>query len=135
MNPLERDLAEAQQNPEAFPDFLDALLKSEVLMLSKRDVLDQKSPDDISALIIPGSAGGPGDLAVFTSPEMAHRVAATYPEYRYGIKIDFLWVLAHTAPGLGMTINPGWNLGMQIPDFGVLRMRERYADRIEKELN
>lgn len=135
LNLLERELSAAQTDASRLPGFLESLVDSEVVLLTKRNVLAQESPDDIEPLVIPGQNDQADMVAVFTSPEMAHRVAATYPQYQYGIRTDFIWVLAHTAPGLGVTINPGWTLGMRIPSFGLLRMRERYSDRIDAALD
>jgi hypothetical protein len=134
-NSLERHLLAVQSGERKLPEFFEKLVDSEVVVLSKRDVLDQKTPEDISALVIPGSNNEQRMLAVFTSPELAHRVAKTYPEYRFGITTEFIWLLAHTAPGLGIAINPGWNLGMVLPSYGVLQMRDRYSDRIDQQLD
>lgn len=131
-NSLERHLLAVQQGERDLPRFLDELVDSQVVLLSKREVLEQRTPADIPALILPTGEEDEEMLAVFTSPALAHRVAATYPEYRYGVETQFLWVLAHTAPGLGVVINPGWTLGMKIPSYGLLRLRERYSDRIEQ---
>jgi len=129
-NSLEKHLMAVQQGERKVASFFDHLVDSEVIVLSKRDVLEQHTPEDITALVLPAENGKPRMLAVFTSPELAVRVAKTYPEYRYGITTDFAWLLAHTSPGLGLAINPGWNLGLSIPSYGVLQMRERYADQI-----
>lgn len=133
-NQLERDLLETQEGKLKPSVFFDELVDSQVVLLSKKDVLDQDSPADITALVLPDQDGKPRMLAVFTSAKLANRVAKTYPEYRYGINTEFLWVLAHAAPGLSLTINPGWSLGLTIPSYGVLRMRKRYAERIQEHL-
>lgn len=134
-NQLERDLLATQEGKSKPTDFFDELIDSQVVLLSKHDVLEQKSPEDISALVLPDKDGKSRLLAVFTSARLANRVAETYPEYRYGIKTDFIWVLAHAAPGLSVIINPGWNLGLTIPSYGVLKMRDRYSKRIQEHLN
>lgn len=131
-NALERRLLAAQKGEAPIGDFLERLVDAEVVLLSKRDVVETRDPGDIPALVIPGGEDGGEMLAVFTSPQLAYRVAETYPEYRYGVRTEFLWVLAHTAPGLGVAINPGWTLGMKIPSYGLLRLRERYQDRIDE---
>ncbi len=133
-NTLERHLLAVQKGERKVPGFFDQLVDSEVVVLSKRDVLEQKTPEDITALVLPAENGQPRMLAVFTSPELAARVAKTYPEYRFGITTEFVWLLAHTSPGLGFAINPGWNLGMSIPSYGVLQMRERYSGLIDKQI-
>lgn len=130
-NALERQLLAVQQGEVDAGEFLEQLVDAEVILLSKREVVETKRPDDIPALVVPAGEDGADMLAVFTSPRLAHRVAQTYPEYRYGVRTDFIWVLAHTAPGLGVAVNPGWTLGMKIPSYGLLRLRERYQDRID----
>lgn len=133
-NSLEHHLLAVQAGERSLPSFFDHLVDSEVVVLSKKDVLDQQTPEDITPLVLPAESGDPRMLAVFTSPELALRVANTYPEYRFGITTGFVWVLAHTSPGLGLAINPGWSLGMKIPSFGVLQMREHYARRIDENV-
>lgn len=133
-NSLERDLMAVQQGKLKPAKFFDTLVDSKVFVLSKRDVLKLESPEDIHALVLPDKNGKSRLLAVFTSGQLAKRVAQTYPEYRYGIDTDFIWVLAHAAPGLSIAINPGWSLGLTIPSYGVLEMRDRYAQRIQEHL-
>lgn len=133
-NALERDLFAAQNGEQSVGDFLTGLVNADVVLLSRHEITRIEDPADMPALVLPATEGNSQHLAVFTSPERAHRVAKTYPEYRYGVKTDFIWVLAHTAPGMGVAINPGWTLGMKIPSYGLLRLRERYEDRIEARL-
>lgn len=132
-NDLENHLLAVQQGRIKVASFFEELVNSEVVVLSKRDVLDQRSPEDISALVLPAEDGQPRMLAVFTSARLAARVAKTYPEYRFGINTEFVWLLAHTSPGLGLAINPGWTMGMRIPSYGVLQMRERYEHLINEQ--
>lgn len=132
-NDLEKHLLAVQQRKIKVASFLEELVNSEVVVLSKRDVLDQRSPEDISALVLPARDDQPRMLAVFTSARLAARVAKTYPEYRFGINTEFVWLLAHTSPGLGLAINPGWTMGMRIPSYGVLQMRERYEHLINEQ--
>ena len=134
-NTLERRLLEVQRGEREIASFVEYLIDSEVVVLSKRDVLAQRTPEDISALVLPGGDDNNRALALFTSPERAQRVAESYPEYRYGMTTEFLWVLAHTSPGLGLAINPGWTLGLRIPSFGVLQMRDVYEQRIQAHLD
>lgn len=133
-NALERDLYAAQNGEQTVDSFLTELVDADVVLLSRHEVTQIRDPADLPALVLPAGDDKSQRLAVFTSPERAHRVAKTYPEYRYGVKTDFIWVLAHTAPGMGVALNPGWTLGMNIPSYGLLRLRERYEDRIEARL-
>lgn len=133
-NALEEHLQAVQAGERDLRGFIEELVASRVVVLSKREVLKMNNPGEIPALVVPSEDGDSQRLAVFTSPELAQRVARTYPEYRFGIRTDFMWVLAHAAPGLGVAINPGWTLGMTIPSYGVLQMRDQYQDRIDKRL-
>lgn len=134
-NSLERHLRAVQAGEREVSSFVEELVESQVVLLSKREVVQMDTPGEMPALVLPNEDGDGHNLAVFTSPELAHRVARTYPEYRFGVETEFLWVLAHTAPGLGVAVNPGWTLGMKIPSYGLLRLRERYQDRIESRLD
>lgn len=134
-NSLERQLLAVQAGERDPGSFIDALVEAKIVLLSKQEVLQSHNPGALPVLVLPEGDGGGKMLAVFTSPELAHAMARTYPEYRYGVRTDFLWVLAHTAPGLGVAVNPGWNLGLTIPSYGLLRLRERYRERIQAHLD
>lgn len=133
-NAVERQMRAVQAGEHSLPSFIETLVDADIVLLSKRNVVSVTTPRDIPALVVPGEDGDGRNLAVFTSPELAQQVAETYPEYRFGVETDFIWVLAHAAPGLGVAINPGWTLGMEIPSYGVLQMREQYRDRIDARL-
>lgn len=55
-------------------------------------------------------------LVVFTSPERAKPFVKDFPGYQGGLLAEFKWVLER-AGGHGISLNPGWEVGMDMePD-------------------
>lgn len=113
-NDLEHVLVQAQAGKLSVPDFFAYLLKSQVVIL-----LDSAPPqsgpwdNNISPLVLRSSTGS-NVLAVFTSKERATPMAQKAKKHQYALLTDFNWVLKGVAPGVGIVINPGWPVGLEI---------------------
>ncbi|HET9699762.1 MAG TPA: SseB family protein [Burkholderiales bacterium] len=53
-------------------------------------------------------------LVLFTSPDRAKAFLAHYPGYSGGLLTEFAWVVKRIAEGMGISINPGQQLGMDL---------------------
>lgn len=129
VNRLERALYKTQFERGDAKRFFEVLYESDVIVLVTEDVLDTSEPEDLRPLAIPDEQGG-RRIATFTSPQRASRLAKLYPKYRYGLLTDFAWVVHHITAGLGIVMNPGWAMGMNIPSYGVLKMKEEVPEPI-----
>ncbi len=53
-------------------------------------------------------------LVLFSSPERAKPVVEEFPKFGGGLLADFRWVLERIDAGAGVTINPGWEIGIDL---------------------
>lgn len=53
-------------------------------------------------------------LVLFSSPERAKPVVEEFPKFGGGLLADFRWVLERIDAGAGVTINPGWEVGIDL---------------------
>jgi hypothetical protein len=53
-------------------------------------------------------------LVLFSSPERAKPVVEEFPKFGGGLLADFRWVLERIDAGAGVTINPGWDVGIDL---------------------
>jgi len=51
-------------------------------------------------------------LVVFTSPERAKPFAEMFPDFTGGLLTEFTWVLRRIGGGFPISLNPGWDVGM-----------------------
>jgi hypothetical protein len=114
-NELERLLARAQAGELAGEDFLRELLLAQVFMpvYEKYQISGFQRSDQAQPLLLEGEDGS-RLLALFTSPERAKPFLAEYPGYEGGLLAEFKWVLEKTGSGIGIILNPGYDLGMEM---------------------
>ena len=53
-------------------------------------------------------------LVLFTSPERAKPFLAEFPGYEGGLLAEFTWVLERVGAGVGITLNPGEEVGIDL---------------------
>jgi len=122
-NELERALVQAQAGKLSVPEFFAHLLKSQVVIL-----LDSAPPqsgawdNNISPLVLRSSTGS-NVLAVFTSKERATPMTQKAKKHQYALLTDFSWVLKGVAPGVGIVVNPGWPVGLEIQPERVAELK------------
>ncbi len=117
-NDLERQLAELHQGTLAEAAFLAALAEAEVFMPVQDDemVMGIQRSSQAKPLVVAAEDGTPV-LLVFTSPERAKPVLSQFEGFGGGLLTEFKWVLERMEAGVGVSINPGWELGYDIePD-------------------
>jgi hypothetical protein len=62
-------------------------------------------------------------LALFTSVERTTPMAQNSNQHKYALLVDFKWVLRGVAPGVGVVINPGWPVGVEIEPGRVAELK------------
>ena len=69
-----------------------------------------------SPMVLFNGAGMPV-LAMFTSPERSGPWPKRQPQFEFGILADFRWLLKGITPEVGVVINPGLTVGLELsPD-------------------
>lgn len=114
-NEIEQRLLAAQEGRISGDDFMHFLFESQVFM----PILDNLGPLGIQRStqtepLALTAEDGTEVLALFTSPERAKEFVKDYPGYEGGLLADFTWVLEKLGTGVGISLNPGWPVGIDI---------------------
>lgn len=122
-NELERQLLELHEGTLTEAAFLAALTAAEVFMPVQDDetVGGIQRSTQAKPLVVAAEDGTPV-LLVFTSPERAKPVLAEFEGFGGGLLTEFKWVLERLEAGVGVSINPGWDLGYDIEPDVVSRL-------------
>ncbi len=124
-NQLEQRLQAAQQGELPGDVFMQQLMDSQVFMPveDKLGIGGFQDSDKAKPLIL-NSEDGTAVLVLFTSPERAKAFLEDYPGYQGGLLADFKWVLERTGIGHGVSLNPGWDVGMDMEPEMVERLAQ-----------
>ncbi|GAA1347189.1 SseB family protein [Falsarthrobacter nasiphocae] len=126
-NPLEEALAKGQDGTMEQSDVILTFLNSTVILLSVED--PEANPD---ANLDPVALSGPNDepmVAVFSDPS---RVPAELGEQApYGIGVQGATVVQSVGEGVGIMLNPGFELGFMIEPSGVQMIRTDFRPASE----
>lgn len=101
---------------------LTARRLNETLLASQLHVMTDKEMQpgvwDMSAatLIVPSQRGFEV-IPMFTSPVRYAEFPGWYPQFPHSQLVDFTWMLRGVGEGVGLHINPGWPVGLELqPD-------------------
>ncbi len=114
-NTLEQQLLAAQHGQLGEHEFMHALLAAQVFMpiYEKHGIGGMQSSQSAAPLTLKTDQGFEV-VVLFTSPERAREFVRDYPGYEGGLLADFTWVLEKMGAGLGITLNPGWEAGLDM---------------------
>lgn len=118
-NDLETRLVAAQQGQMDSDIFMQELLDSQIFM-PVEDEPNQIQGFQRSTKANPltvQSEDGMNVLVLFTSPERAKGFLQDFPAYTGGLLTEFSWILSRIGSGVGVSINPGMEFGIDFdPD-------------------
>lgn len=115
-------MLEAQAGRLAVGDFLDVLVSSQVFMLLDKEI-DSDAWDDSASVMVLSNRNGVPMLAVFTSAERAVGWPAQLPQFGFGLLADFRWLLRGVGAGVGIVVNPGLSVGLELAAERVTELR------------
>ena len=114
-NELEEKLLAAQEGTLSSEDFMEYLMDTQVFMPVKDSIgiegftsntkaipMTLKNEDEVEVLIL------------FSSPDRSKAFMQDFPGYDGGLLAEFKWVLERIGGGVGVSINPGWPVGMDM---------------------
>ncbi len=130
-NDLESVLLAAQAGRVAGELFVDTLLAAQVFV-PVRDPAEPGSPsrpERARPLTVVGEDGREA-LAVFTSPERARPFVAQAEGCSGGLLMDLRALLGHADTDLGVVINPGWPVGLEMAPDALRDLVAGGADRL-----
>lgn len=116
MNEIEKSLLAAQEGRISGEEFMAQLMKSELFM----PILEQ--PSAVSNLQTSHTAHPltvedeeqNQVVILFTSPDRGKAFLQEHPGYGGGLLAEFTWILEKLGSGLGLSINPGWETGIDM---------------------
>lgn len=127
-NNLEESLLEAQEGRISGENFMRVLTESQVYMPVHED--QEKSIGNIQLdnkarpLSIQDD-NGVEFLVLFTSPERAVEFVKNFPGYEGGgLLTEFTWILEKAGIGFGISLNPGWPVGIDLEPEAVQQLTE-----------
>ena len=122
-NNLEHQLEALHAGSLSETDFLQKLSVTEVFMPIQDDCKEgiQRSTS-AKPLVVEDETGIPVML-LFTSPERAKPVVQEFPGFGGGLLTEFKWILEKMEAGMGISLNPGWEVGYDIEPETVKRLQ------------
>jgi hypothetical protein len=127
MNEIEKSLLAAQEGRISGEEFMAQLMKSELFM----PILEQ--PSAVSNLQTSHTAHPltvedeeqNQIVVLFTSPDRGKAFLQEYPGYGGGLLAEFTWILEKLGSSLGLSINPGWETGIDMSPEMLKRLSEQ----------
>lgn len=122
-NNLERQLEALHDGNLSEEDFLRHLIVTEIFMPIQDDSINgiQRSTS-AKPLVVEDESGIPVML-LFTSPDRAKPVVQEFPGFGGGLLTEFKWILEKMESGVGISLNPGWEIGYDIEPGTVKRLQ------------
>ncbi|MFK5984720.1 MAG: SseB family protein [Pseudomonadota bacterium] len=115
-NDLEKHLINAQNGEISGEQFLKDLMDMELFMPIKEDKHVIGGFQD-SKNAIPLTVEDENDkqvVVLFTSPERAKSFVTEFPGYGGGLLAEFKWIIEKIGGGMGVIINPGFDVGLEL---------------------
>ncbi len=125
-NDLEKQLAAVHAGELAADAFITRLLDEQVFMpvQDEKNTIKGFQRSSRAQPLIVADENGTRVLLLFTSPERAKPFLEDFPEFRGGLLTEFSWVLRRLGGGFPISLNPGWDIGM---DFDTDTVAQLYA--------
>jgi hypothetical protein len=121
-NELEQILADSKAGKVTWEELLNYIVNSEVAILDT-----DFQPDAPNLLHAPLLQYGPTNealLAVFSSPTRATPHRNRRPEFKYLKTMKTINILRSLPPDLGLVVNSGWKVGLQLHPDEVQRIKQ-----------
>lgn len=114
-NDLEKLLMDVLEGEAQAEDFVARLLAGEQVFMPVKDekhtIAGFQRSTKAQPLVIEDD-DGTQVLVLFTSPERAKPFAEAFPDFSGGLLTEFTWILRRIGGGFPVSINPGWEAGM-----------------------
>lgn len=111
---IEHKLVDAQEGRLSSEDFMQELLGATMFLPVYDDAVSGIQRSDKAQPISIELEDGTVIMVVFTSPERAKDFLDQAPGQSGGILESFRWIVEHAGTGVGISINPGWDFGLDI---------------------
>jgi len=114
-NELEEKLLAAQEGTMGSEDFMTYLMDAQVFMPVKDSIgIEGFTASDKAVPMTLKNEDNVEVLILFSSPDRSKEFMQDFPGYDGGLLAEFKWVLERVGGGVGISINPGWPVGMDL---------------------
>jgi hypothetical protein len=116
MNEIEKKLLAAQEGQISGEEFMAELMKSELFMpiLEKESAVANLQTSHTAHPLTVEDEEQNQVVVLFTSPDRGKAFLREHPGYGGGLLAEFTWILEKLGSGLGLSINPGWETGIDM---------------------
>jgi hypothetical protein len=116
MNEIEKKLLAAQEGLISGEEFMAELMKSELFMpiLEKPSAVSNLQTSHTAHPLTVEDEEQNQVVVLFTSPDRGRAFLQEHPGYGGGLLAEFTWILEKLGSGLGLSINPGWETGIDM---------------------
>jgi len=128
LNPLEESLLQVQLGAAPAADFFSLLLDSQVFILLDKPIGEDGQWDPTINLCLLTNAAGAPVVAAFTAPERSAPWYRHLPQFQYGLLVSFTWLMQGLGPTVGVVINPGHGVGVELAPEAIARLRQQVLD-------
>ena len=127
-NELEHSLVAAQEGRLSEEAFMAELLNAQVFMpvYDKAQIGGFQDSKAAQPLTLKAETGEEV-VVLFTSPERAKPFLEEFPAYRGGLLAELTWVLERLGSGIGITLNPGSEVGLDLEAEAVQHLSQQAA--------
>ena len=122
---IEQKLVDAQEGRLSSEDFMQELLEATMFLPVYDDSVSGIQLSDKARPISIQLEDGTEIMVAFTSPERAREFLDQAPGQSGGILESFRWIVEHAGTGVGISINPGWDFGLDIEPEMVARLSQQ----------
>lgn len=123
LNDLEVALAAAKAGTGTIDALIARLQDAQVFLLLDRDPGPEEARDESAQPLTLNNARGQPVLALFSAPERSISMTLAYPQFAFGVWVEFRWLLRLVRPGVGLVLNPGAVAGFEMPAEGVTALQ------------
>ncbi len=125
-NTLEEVLLSVAGASAHIPVFIELLRKSQIFAPSPAAPEALQQGKGFALLVFDHPEHGKM-VALFTSADRLAPVAELFRAAQSALLVEFTWVLGAMPQELGIVINPGWEVGLEMPSDGLAKLRSDWA--------
>ena len=125
---LERCLLKAKEDAGAMGQFFEELVRSKVYVLAENEIAPGTTLDSSINLFVLTNKAGKSVVPVFTSQHMASPWHERQPRFQYGLLVDADSLLQGLGSEVGLVLNPGHAVGVELPAETVDALRRSLAN-------
>lgn len=133
VNELEFAIKSGREGNLSLATVFQVLLRSSVWVLLNKEVEEGDKPEDIQALLVKDENGKPL-IAMFSQAEHAEWVKEKNPDYPHPRQVPAAGLIDSIAPHVGIVINPGLPVSVQIHAGGVVECKNKLGHGFLKNI-